>query len=92
MPTLRGPYLHNGSVPTLRDLLETPENRPKKFYRGYDVIDPVKVGYKSVATENGRNFDEFDTTTKTRTNGGHLWGTNLTSTQKDAIVEYMKTF
>ena len=89
---LRAPYLHNGSVPTLRDLLETPENRPKKFYRGYDVIDPGKVGYKSVASENGRNFDEFDTTTKTRTNGGHLWGTNLTSTQKDAIVEYMKTF
>ena len=25
---LRGPYLHNGSVPTLRDLLDPPEQRP----------------------------------------------------------------
>ena len=36
---LRGPFLHNGSVPTLRDLLEPPERRPKVFYRGYDVFD-----------------------------------------------------
>lgn len=89
---LRAPYLHNGSVPTLRDLLDPPEDRPKKFYRGYDVIDPVKVGYQSVARENGRSFDEFDTTTETRGNGGHLWGTKLDPAQKDAIVEYMKTF
>src|SRR5580704_4731338 len=26
---LRGPYLHNGSVPTLADLLEDPAQRPK---------------------------------------------------------------
>ena len=36
---LRAPYLHNGSVPTLRDLLNPPEERPKVFYRGYDVYD-----------------------------------------------------
>ena len=33
---LRGPYLHNGSVPTLRDLLNPPAQRPRVFYRGYD--------------------------------------------------------
>ena len=37
---LRAPYLHNGSVPTLADLLEPPEQRPKAFLRGSDVIDP----------------------------------------------------
>ena len=31
---LRAPYLHNGSVPTLADLLEPPEERPKAFKRG----------------------------------------------------------
>ncbi len=36
---LRAPYLHNGSVPTIRDLLEKPENRPSVFWRGYDVYD-----------------------------------------------------
>ena len=44
---LRGPYLHNGSVPTLRDLLDRPEQRPAVFYRGYDVFDQVKVGFVS---------------------------------------------
>ena len=39
---LRGPYLHNGSVPTLRDLLEPPERRPAVFYRGYDVFDQAE--------------------------------------------------
>src|SRR5262245_24595195 len=28
---LNGPYLHNGSVPTLRDLLEPPAQRPAAF-------------------------------------------------------------
>jgi hypothetical protein len=45
-PWLRGPYLHNGSVPTLRDCLRH-RRRPQKFYRGYDLIDPVGGGFVS---------------------------------------------
>jgi hypothetical protein len=44
---LRGPYLHNGSVPTVRALLDAPEQRPKQFYRGFDVLDPVGLGFVS---------------------------------------------
>lgn len=44
---LRAPYLHNGSVPTLWDLLLPPAQRPAEFYRGYDVYDPVDVGFES---------------------------------------------
>ncbi len=44
---LRAPYLHNGSVPTLRALLEPEERRPRTFYRGYDVIDRANVGFVS---------------------------------------------
>src|SRR4029453_10556673 len=43
----RAPYLHNGSVPTLRYLLEPPEKRPGEFFRGYDVFDATKVGFVS---------------------------------------------
>src|SRR5712692_6009387 len=43
----RAPYLHNGSVPNLRDLLEPPENRPSVFCRGNDVFDQEKVGFVS---------------------------------------------
>ena len=45
---LRAPYLHNGSVPTLRDLLKPRgASGPQVFYRGYDVYDPVDVGFIS---------------------------------------------
>ena len=36
---LRGPYLHNGSVPTIRDLLTPAKQRPTRFYRGHDLLD-----------------------------------------------------
>ncbi|MDZ7778986.1 MAG: hypothetical protein U5R14_03480 [Gemmatimonadota bacterium] len=42
---LRGPYLHNGSVPTVRALLEPPDERPDTFYRGYDVLDSGYLGF-----------------------------------------------
>lgn len=44
---LRGPYLHNGSVPTLRALLEPADRRPDVFCRGYDVLDGEAVGFIS---------------------------------------------
>jgi hypothetical protein len=89
---LRAPYLHNGSVPTLRDLLEKPGKRPKEFYRGYDVFDKKKVGFVSnVAAEDGRKFFKFDTRLRGNGNGGHLYGTDLGDAEKQALVEYMKT-
>jgi len=90
---LRGPYLHNGSVPTLRDLLEDPGLRPKSFYRGYDVFDLVKVGFISnVPAADGVMFTRYDTTLPGNGNGGHIYGTKLSEADKRAIVEYMKTF
>jgi len=87
----RAPYLHNGSVPTLRDLLEPPEHRPQVFYRGYDVFDQDKVGFVShVPDEHGRTFFQFDTRLPGNGNGGHLYGTDLSAEQKKALVEYMK--
>lgn len=89
----RAPYLHNGSVPTLRDLLEPPEERPERFYRGYDVFDRERVGFvHDVAAAHGMEFTELDTSLPGNDNGGHLWGTDLPPADKDAIVEYMKTF
>jgi hypothetical protein len=93
---LRAPCLHNGSVPTLRDLLEPAERRPKVFYRGYDVYDWQKVGFVSdVAEEDGRPSFRFDTQVEGNSNAGHegeAYGTHLGNAEKDAIVEYMKTF
>jgi hypothetical protein len=90
---LRGPYLHNGSVPTLRDLLEPPERRPSVFYRGYDLFDQTNVGFASTVPQaDGRTFFRFDTSLPGNGNGGHLYGTTLPDADKRAIVEYLKTF
>ena len=90
---LRGPFLHNGAVPTLRDLLEPPERRPKVFYRGYDVYDRTKVGFVSdVPGANGQTFFRYDTSVPGNSNGGHIYGTTLSDADKSAIVEYMKGF
>lgn len=90
---LRGPFLHNGSVPTLRDLLDAPDQRPVRFYRGYDVFDQQKVGFLSdVPSANGQVFSLYDTTIAGNGNAGHVYGTSLSADDKQAIVEYMKTF
>ncbi len=89
----RAPYLHNGSVPTLRDLLNAPEDRPVKFYRGYDVFDQDRVGFvHDVGMENGTEYWEFDTTLPGNSNSGHVYGVYLSDEEKDAIVEYLKRF
>lgn len=41
----RAPYLHNGSVPTMRDLLRPASERPVVFTRGGDVYDREDMGF-----------------------------------------------
>ena len=93
---LRAPYLHNGSVPTLRDLLEPAAARPRVFWRGDDVYDRRQVGFVSnVAARGGVAFFRYDTAIPGNANTGHegsAYGTELPSADKDALVEYLKTF
>jgi hypothetical protein len=90
---LRAPYLHNGSVPTMRDLLDPPESRPKVFYRGYDVYDQARMGFVSdVAEADGQIYTRYDTSVPGNFNTGHVYGTTLSDDDKRAIVEYLKTF
>jgi hypothetical protein len=86
---LLGPYLHNGSVPTLRDLLH--EERPQVFFRGYDLLDPVKVGFVSQGETAERLGFRYDTRLPGNGNQGHLYGTDLPEEQKQALLEYLKT-
>jgi hypothetical protein len=93
---LRAPYLHNGSVPSLRALLEPAARRPAAFYRGYDVYDPANIGFTStVAEENGRRFFRYDTSLPGNDNFGHegpAFGTELPAAEKTALLEFLKTF
>ena len=66
-------------MPTLRALLDAPEQRPPQFYRGYDVFDQSGVGFVSdVAAANGQQFSRYDTGVPGNGNGGHVYGTTLT--------------
>jgi mono/diheme cytochrome c family protein len=88
---LRGPYLHNGSVPSLKDLLKRPEERPAVFFRGYDLLDPVNVGFVSAGEVAERTGFRYDTQVPGNGNQGHLYGTALPEDQKQALLEYLKT-
>jgi hypothetical protein len=88
---LRGPYLHNGSVPSLGDLLEPSDKRPVRFHRGYDVVDPVKIGFVSSGPEAERAGSAFDVTLPGNGNRGHEYGTGLSTAEKQALLEFMKT-
>ncbi|HSX80976.1 MAG TPA: cytochrome c, partial [Candidatus Saccharimonadia bacterium] len=88
---IRAPYLHNGSVPSLTDMLALPADRPEVFYRGYDVYDPDKVGFVSSGPEAERYGFRYDTRLPGNSNQGHLWGTDLSAEDKKALIEYLKT-
>jgi mono/diheme cytochrome c family protein len=87
----RAPYLHGGSVPTLRDLLLPPAQRPRVFYRGYDVYDPVDVGFVSQGPEARAVGTRYDVTLPGNDDGGHLYGTELAPEDRDDLLEYLKS-
>lgn len=86
------PYLHNGSVPSLWALLQTPNKRPTKFWVGSREFDPKHVGYVTA-----QGLSEFNVTNDQgkviagNANTGHSYGTHLSVSDKWALVEYMKT-
>jgi mono/diheme cytochrome c family protein len=87
---LRAPYLHNGSVPTLRALL-FPDERPRMFYRGYDVYDFQAVGFVSAGPEAQKEGVAFDTTLRGNANTGHHYGSDLSPADREALIEFLKT-
>lgn len=88
---LRAPYLHNGSVPTLRDLLNPPEERPETFYRGHAVYDYEDLGFVFSGPAAEQAGFRFDAAERGNGNQGHTYGTGLNSPDKDDLLEYLKT-
>jgi hypothetical protein len=92
------PYLHNGSVPSLYDLLSSAEKRPAKFWLGSRQFDPVKIGYDGAEMKGGYLYD---TTTKGNSNKGHEFkdaprgngviGPALSDDDRWALIEYLKS-
>lgn len=87
------PYLHNGSVRTLYDLLLPPDRRPKAFWVGTREFDPVRVGYADQQETNSWRFRVEDEKGPIHgnSNAGHHYRDYTDDADRWALVEYMKS-
>jgi hypothetical protein len=96
------PYFHNGSVPTVYDVLNS-SGRPAVFTRSYrterEDYDTHKLGWRVTALEEppAEDLDArtartiYDTTRPGRRNSGHTFGDHLSDADRMAVIEYLKT-
>jgi hypothetical protein len=100
------PYLHNGSVPTLYDLLGPVADRPSIFQvmaaRHLDrvrvgqprTIDPAlgAIGEDQLRRRYGDDHDWFNTRRPGSANTGHdVWSRIKTDANRLALIEYLKS-
>jgi mono/diheme cytochrome c family protein len=85
------PYLHNGSVPNLWELLKPAAQRMPTFKVGTRMYDQKNVGYMTDQSPftNGTFVADL---ANGNGNGGHEYGVNLSEDERWAIVEYLKTY
>ena len=94
------PYFHNGSVPTVAGVLDS-GSRPKYWTRSFDSTDydPAALGWQHSALDHGHAGESdpavrrqiYDTTQYGHANTGHVFGDALTSEERAAVIEYLKT-
>ena len=100
------PFLHNGSVPTIADLLKPAKDRPKLFWVGQRGYDTDKLGYdQSVVPASPddappcdampsdcKRMSVLDTSLPGNSNRGHEFGVDLSEDDKRALIEFLKGF
>lgn len=86
------PYLHNGSVPTLAELLKPASERASAFKIG-PVYDTENVGLAATQTKFAYTLTTTDCSDRNSGNSrcGHEFGTALSAEEKRALLEYLKT-
>ncbi len=85
-----GPFLHNGSVRTLAELLKPGAARESAFYVGSTTFDPNEVGYVSSYAGGGR-VELYDTTMVGNSAQGHEYGVHFSAQDKQDLLEFLKT-
>ena len=100
------PYLHNGSVPKLYEILLPADQRSKSFYVGNREFDPLRVGFRAEPFPGGFEFRTEDAMGRPipgNSNHGHDYGTGraraeggddkpaLTEVERAALLEYLKS-
>jgi hypothetical protein len=96
------PFLHNGSVPNLYQMLLPADRRDKTFYAGSREFDPMNVGYRTAKFAGGFEFrsDQPNDPHPGNSNAGHEFrntpgkgviGPELSDEERWSIIEYLKT-
>jgi mono/diheme cytochrome c family protein len=95
------PFLHNGSVPTLRAVLDR-KIRPLVWRHKVansnqrDSYDQADIGWDFEVVEadqisTPKPTDIYDTRLPGYSNSGHPFGDHLSDSQRSAVLEYLKT-
>ena len=87
------PYLHNGSVPSLAELLKPAASRVQSFQVGreYDIVNVGLATQQTIEPTSLRVTTDCSDLNSGNSNCGHEFGTNLSPTEKDDLLEYLKT-
>ncbi|MBQ0822679.1 hypothetical protein KBI52_21055 [Microvirga sp. HBU67558] len=90
------PFLHNGSIPNMYELLLPPRQRSQAFFVGTREYDPQKMGYKTDRSSAGNTFEFRSQYDQGRlidgnSNLGHDYeNEKLTDDHRYELIEYLK--
>jgi len=84
------PFLHNGSVRSLYQLLLPPRERERQFSMGCEEFDPSEVGF-NCDKGNDPRATSIDLSIEGNRNTGHEYGTELSHEDRMNLIEYIKT-
>ena len=93
------PFLHNGSVPSIEAVLDS-SKRPRYWRHAAErEYDREKLGWQFEVLPSGKDsslpYDQnkliYDTRVRGYSNSGHVFGDSLSTDQRVAVLEYLKT-
>ena len=89
------PYLHNGSVPTMAELINLKPRR-NLYYRGDNLYDPADMGLIVPSQPDAKRYFKFDVTERGNSNQGHNYpwsyqGKGWDQVALQDLLEYLKT-
>jgi hypothetical protein len=93
---LRAPYLHNGSIPTLEELILIKPRRNEPYYRGRELFDPQAIGIRVEKNPTATHYFKFDPKLPGNSDQGHEFPWKIDDPKRDQnqlldLLEYLKT-